>query len=92
MRDLRRARAALGSAEKVQHPSEAAPLVKMGKKLVAARDLLAGHVLTPDDIDFKSPGDGLAPYEIGRVVGKALAAPLRTDDAVVLEVLEPADG
>ena len=46
VRDLRRTRVALGDGVKTLHPSEAEPIMKMGKKLVAARDLPAGHVLT----------------------------------------------
>ena len=46
VRDLRRARVALGNGVKTPYPSETAPLMKMAKKLVASRDLPAGHVLT----------------------------------------------
>ena len=45
VRDLRRTRAALGDGRKRMYQSEAEPATKMGKKLVAARDLPAGHVL-----------------------------------------------
>ena len=46
-------------------PSEERPLEKMGKKLVAARELPAGHVLAPGDLVAKSPADGgLPPYEL----------------------------
>lgn len=92
VRDLRRARIALGSAEKVQHPSEVAPLVKMGKKIVAARALPAGHVLAADDVELKSPGDGLPPFELGRVVGRALRQPVDTDETIWFETLEPPEG
>ena len=45
----------------------------MGKKLVAARDLELGHVLTSADIAIKSPADGgLPPYELDRLVGRRL--------------------
>ncbi len=88
VRDLRRARLALGSGEKTMHPSEAAPIVKMGKKLVAARDLPAGHVLQRDDLALKSPGDGLPPYELDRVVGRTLRHPLVEEMALTFELLE----
>ena len=45
VRDLSRIPAAIGDGEKRPLPSEAKPLEKMGKKLVAARPLPAGHVL-----------------------------------------------
>lgn len=80
VRDLRRIRLALGNGQKVSHPNEAPALAKMGKSLVAARDLPAGHVLTLDDIAMKSPGGGIPPYELDRLVGKELPAAVATDD------------
>ncbi len=47
VRDLQRIPAAIGDGVKRPLPSEEKPLQKMGKKLVAARDLQAGHVLAP---------------------------------------------
>ena len=61
VRDLKRARIAMGDGVKKQYASEEKPLFKMAKKLVAARDLPAGHVLSRDDIAIKSPNDGLGP-------------------------------
>jgi sialic acid synthase len=69
---------------------EEAPIRKMGKKLVAARDLEAGHVLTEGDIASKSPADGgLPPYELDAIVGLRLRRALRCDENVALEDLEP---
>ena len=45
VRDLRRVPVAIGDGVKRPLPSEEAPLRKMGKQLVAARALPAGHVL-----------------------------------------------
>jgi len=51
-------------------PVEEQPIRKMGKKLVAARALDAGHVLEAEDLAIKSPADGgLRPYELDRIVG-----------------------
>jgi N-acetylneuraminate synthase/sialic acid synthase len=62
----------------------------MGKKLVAARELPAGHVLGSDDIAIKSPADGgLPPYELDNLVGRRLTRPLEPDEAVVLDALGP---
>ena len=87
IRDLQRTRLALGDGRKKVYASEAAPALKMGKKLVAARDLPAGHVLTAADVAIKSPGDGLPPYYLDQVVGQALAQALREDDAITLDVV-----
>jgi sialic acid synthase len=88
VRDLNRAYEALGDGIKRPLPVEEKPLAKMGKKLVAAANLSAGHVLSDRDIAIKSPGDGLAPYEIDNVIGKTLAKPLVTDENISYEILE----
>jgi sialic acid synthase len=90
VRDLRRVPAALGDGVKQPLPSEEKPLLKMGKKLVAARDLPAGHVLDAGDVAIKSPADGgLPPYQLEDVLGRALARPLSTDEGLTLGDLEP---
>ena len=88
VRDLRRVRRAMGDGTKRMYPSEAEPATKMGKKLVAARDLEAGRTLTPEDIAIKSPGDGLPPYELDRLVGRTLRHPVQADTALTFELLE----
>ena len=86
VRDLRRVPAALGDGVKRRLPSEERPLRKMGKKLVAGRDLEAGHVLAEGDLLAKSPADGgLAPYELDRLLGKRLLRPLALEQDVALE-------
>ncbi len=87
VRDLQRARVALGDGVKGPYPSEIAPLKKMGKKLVATRNLEPGHVLTADDIAFKSPGDGVAPFEVEKFIGKTLRTPIGTDDAFTYDAI-----
>lgn len=88
VRDLQRTRVALGDGTKTVYPSEVAPILKMSKKVVAVRDLPAGHVLTQGDLALKSPGDGLPPYELDRLVGRTLRHPLLEDGAVTIEALE----
>jgi sialic acid synthase len=87
VRDLRRVRAALGTGDKRQLGLEKKPLYKMGKKLVAARRLQAGHVLTAADVAIKSPNDGLPPYELPSVLGRALSRELAEDDSILFEDL-----
>ena len=87
VRDLRRVRAALGSAEKQPLPIEKKPLFKMGKKLVAARALPCGHVLSAADVGIKSPNDGLPPYQLPVVIGKRLRRELAEDDSILFEDL-----
>jgi sialic acid synthase len=90
VRDLHRVPDALGDATKRPLPIEADPLEKMGKKLVAARELELGHVLTADDLAIKSPADGgLPPYELDRLVGRTLRRPVAAEDFVTFDDVEP---
>jgi N-acetylneuraminate synthase/sialic acid synthase len=72
VRDLTRTRIAFGSADKAQLEVEAPALVKMGKKAIATRDLAPGDVVEPDDVEFRSPGDGIGPDEVSLIIGGRL--------------------
>ena len=87
VRDLERVRVALGDGTKRIHASEEAPILKMSKKLVAARDLPTGHVLSAADVALKSPGDGLPPHMLDVVIGRTLLRPLKADDTIQLAAL-----
>lgn len=91
VRDLQRLRLAIGDGVKKTYESEVTPLVKMGKKLVAARDLPAGHALHPSDIAIKSPGGGLPPYELDKIIGRTLARPVAADEDITFEALNGAE-
>lgn len=47
----------------------------------AARDLLAGHVLTEGDIVFRRPATGLPPSQVDRLLGQSLAVDVRRGEA-----------
>jgi N-acetylneuraminate synthase/sialic acid synthase len=85
VRDLQRTKLSLGKGEKRRYESEVGPIKKMSKKLVAARDLPAGHILTAEDIAIKSPGDGLKPYMFDTMVGRRLIKHLKVDDTLRVE-------
>ena len=88
VRDLKRTRIALGDGTKSTYPSELGPAMKMRKKIVAAHDLPAGHSVSPADLALKSPGDGLPPYELDRVVGRTLKKPMVRDETLTFEHLD----
>jgi sialic acid synthase len=90
VRDLQRVPEALGDGVKRPLPVEEKPLEKMGKKLVASRDLELGHVLAAEDIAIKSPADGgLPPYELDRLVGRRLRRPVASEDFLTFDDVEP---
>ena len=91
VRDLERVKVALGDGVKQTHESEKNPIIKMGKKLVAARDLPAGYAIRREDIALKSPGDGLPPYELDKVIGRITRQELKEDDDITYEILNGAE-
>lgn len=87
-RDLRRAKLAFGDGVKRTYDSEREPIIKMGKKLVAARDLPAGHALRREDLNLKSPSDGgVPPYELTKVIGRTLVHAVSEDDNITFDLL-----
>jgi sialic acid synthase len=88
VRDLHRARLAIGDGIKRPISNEEKALFKMGKKIVAARDLPAGHILTMNDVAIKSPNDGLPPYEIENIIGGQTLVPLKEDDNISFDVID----
>ena len=89
---MKRLRVAIGDGVKQTYKSEVAPITKMGKKLVAAKDIPVGYTIRREDIAIKSPGDGLQPYEIDKVIGRVTRQPLKKDDDINFEVLNGAEG
>jgi N-acetylneuraminate synthase/sialic acid synthase len=92
VRDLERTHSAMGDGVKKIYESERAPIIKMGKSLVVARDLPSGHVLTAKDIVLKSPGGGIPPYELDAVVGSTTLKALHEDDFLSHDVLSRKTG
>ena len=91
VRDLERVKVAIGDGVKQTYETEKNPIIKMGKKLVAARDLPAGYTIRREDIALKSPGDGLPPYEMDKVIGRVTRQELSEDDDITYEVLNGAE-
>lgn len=72
VRDFKRTKLALGDGNKRILESELAPIRKMSKAIVAARNLPSGHLLTVDDLSFRSPGNGLPPSHLSKVIGRTV--------------------
>jgi sialic acid synthase len=91
VRDLDRTFKAMGDGVKKVYESEKAPIVKMGKSLVVARNLPSGHVIRREDVVMKSPAGGIPPYELDSVIGRVTLKPLHEDDFLSFEVLSKPD-
>lgn len=85
VRDINRAAVAMGDGLKRVYDKEKSAKEKMGKMIVAARDLAAGHVIEAGDLAFKSPCKGLLPYQADLLLGKALKRAVGEDDAFTLD-------
>ena len=72
VRDIARAKEALGDGVKRAYDSEAAPLKKLSKMIVASGDLATGTVLSEEHFDYRSPGHGIPPADAHLLLGKTL--------------------
>ena len=88
VRDLHRVRVAMGDGVKRTYESEKAPMVKMGKRLVAASDLAPGHQVRREDVAIKSPGGGLQPYELEKLIGRVVVNGMKADEDFTFEMLD----
>ena len=87
VRDLNRAKVALGTGEKVCLEAEVEARNKLGKSLVLRRALEKGTVLTRDMLTFKAPGGGVPPSQIAAVCGRRLQIDLDEDSVLKWEHL-----
>lgn len=82
VRNIRRVESALGTGIKQPAPSEFANRQVVRKSLVAAHDLPAGHVLTPDDIGLMRPGNGPLPITFWDRIGTPMQTAHKAGDAL----------
>ena len=91
VRDLRRTSDALGDGEKVIYENEKAPMRKMRKMIVAKRFLPAGTRISIDDLEFRSPGDGLGPDMLDLVIGRLSKVDINEYEPILAEALVDVD-
>jgi len=70
VRDVRRTSIMLGDGIKKVLESEKAPVRKMARSPYAAHDILFGDVIDPEDVELKTPADGIAAWKVEKLVGK----------------------
>jgi N-acetylneuraminate synthase/sialic acid synthase len=81
-------RQSLGTGTKRRFPSEEPALSKLGKQLVAATDLPAGHILRPEDLAIRSPAGGMSPHLLDQAIGARLLRSLHSDDALTFQDID----
>jgi len=87
VRDIRAIERATGVVQTDLVERERVVRTKLGKSLVAARRLEAGHVITAADLVAKSPGSGISPQALPSVVGHVLVRALDADEHLSFEDL-----
>ena len=85
VRNLKRIPILLGSKEKRLLKSEIEPLRKMQKSIVASKNLKEGSKIKIQDLNFKSPGGGLKPYEYRKILNKKINKNIIKDDFITLK-------
>tara|TARA_B100001059_G_scaffold235434_1_gene281035 strand:- start:1203 stop:2249 length:1047 start_codon:yes stop_codon:yes gene_type:complete len=78
----------LGSKKKQKMEYERKFIFKMKKTIVASKNLSKGSLLKFNDIEFKSPGEGLECYELDSLIGKKLRKNIPEDHVLSLSDVE----
>lgn len=82
VRDIRRIEKINGSREKILYP-ELIPLrEKLAKSVATTTAIAKGTRITADMLTVKGPGTGIAPRDLGKLVGKVAAEDLAQDTIV----------
>jgi len=84
---FKKAKDSLGVNLKKKMDYEKKFITKMKKSIVAKTDLAKDHPLALENLDFKSPGVGLDPFEADKLIGKKLKRNLKKDDYIMFEDL-----
>ena len=79
VREARAVLQALGSEARTLTEAERAKRLSFRRRVVLKRALPKGHRLSDCDLDFKRPGNGIAPDQAAWVVGRSLARDLDED-------------
>lgn len=85
---IREAEIMLGSFEKKCQPEEASSKISGRKSLVAKRDILAGAIITSDDLIIKRPGTGISPAEFKAVIGRVAKINILKDKTITWKMIK----
>lgn len=88
VRYVREAEAALGVRMKKPLLSEMRTRTFKRKSVVSRTALRAGTVLKPEHFLYKSPGTGLSPAELDKILGKTLRADVPEDVLLTADMIE----
>jgi N-acetylneuraminate synthase len=84
---IRNTEAALGSGIKKPAPCEMSNISVARKSIIASRRILAGETITASTIVIKRPGYGIAPSQVGKVLGCTAAVNIEPEEVIRWEYL-----
>jgi N-acetylneuraminate synthase/sialic acid synthase len=87
VRDIRAIEKALGTGQKKIMKGEDKVQQKLAKSVVAAVGIPKGTKITRDMLCCKSPGDGIPPFEIEKLIGKTVSSDIPVDTLIRWEQL-----
>ncbi len=88
IRQVRSVEPALGDGELGMTELESPVRVSAGKSVVAAVDIRRGTKLTVKMLAFKRPGIGIAPRDVDRLIGRAIAIDVSRDTVLSWDMLK----
>jgi len=93
--DLRRIPRMLGNANRrLTHAEVNGFVKKMGKSIYASKDIPSGDLITTDNVELRSPAEGLPPYLLDGIIGCRVTRSITAGNALYAgDIAEgPADG
>lgn len=82
VRSIRELETAMGGSRRLMTSAESEKRMAVRRSIHARDDLSSGHVLKPEDLDYRRPGFGLPPSEADRLIGKPLAQSVSAGQAL----------
>lgn len=82
VRDIRLLEMSLGTEEVFEDPSVQSVKIKLERSLATNKNLGAGHVITENDLQLLSPGDGFKWKDRHEVIGRTLVKTLSRNEII----------
>ena len=79
---IRNIEQAMGNGEKIPTEEEKSNMKVVRKSIVALRDIMAGEILTEENITTKRPGTGICPMRWNEVLGTRAIRDFKEDDLI----------
>ena len=85
IRNIKRIPLMMGNKQKKILNSEKEPIRKMSKSIVAKKMIIKNQIIKNNDLTIKSPGGGLDPFELNKIIGKKAKKSIYIDDMILLK-------